>query len=307
MTQSDSVLQFGPNAYSKPAAALIVLRETVMGRELFDHAFKTYSERWKFKRPTPSDFFRTMEDASGVDLDWFWRGWFFGTDHVDLAITGVREYQVSSQDPELEFPKDSAESDRDEPENITQIRNREEGRTTRLSRVPELADFYNENDRFTVSNKDRNSFKGFIGGLKDWEKAAYERAIEAGEYIYFMDFENVGGLVMPIPLTITYENGSKEELMIPAEIWRRNTESVTKLLIRSKRIASIDIDTAHQTADADFSNNSFPQRIVPSRLELYKGSRSSRNLMSDMLVELKGEDKGGDAGDGKAVPMKEAR
>lgn len=303
MTQSDSVLQFGPNAYSKPASALIVLRETVMGRELFDHAFKTYAERWKFKRPTPSDFFRTMEDASGVDLDWFWRGWFFGTDHVDLAITDIREYQISTGNPDVEFDKDRAETQRDEPEAISQIRNREEGRTTRLQRVPELSDFYNENDKFTVSNKDRNSFTGFIDDLKAWEKTAYERALEDGNFIYFLDFENVGGLVMPIPLFITYENGDTEEMMIPAEIWRRNSENVTKLLIRPAQIESIEVDRKHQTADADYSNNSFPQRIVPSRLELYKSSRSSRNLMSDMLVELKGETKDAEPANAKALPL----
>ena len=104
MTNSDTIVQFGPNAYNKPTAALAVLREAVMGRELFDHAFREYSNRWKFKRPTPADFFRTMEDASGVDLDWFWRGWFYGTDHVDVSVDSIREYQISSQDPEKEFP-----------------------------------------------------------------------------------------------------------------------------------------------------------------------------------------------------------
>ena len=158
MTQSDSVLQFGPNAYSKPAAALMVLRETVMGRELFDHAFKTYSKRWMFKRPTPSDFFRTMEDASGVDLDWFWRGWFYSTDHVDLAVTSVREYSISTSNPDIEMEKERQEYSRDKPETITQIRNRQEGRTPRLERFEALTDFYTQNDRFTPSNADRNKF-----------------------------------------------------------------------------------------------------------------------------------------------------
>ncbi|PTB87087.1 aminopeptidase, partial [Pseudidiomarina aestuarii] len=86
MTQSDSVLNLGPNAYTKPAVALNILREVIMGRELFDYAFKEYARRWMFKRPTPADFFRTMEEASGVDLDWFWRGWFYSTDHVDISL-----------------------------------------------------------------------------------------------------------------------------------------------------------------------------------------------------------------------------
>jgi len=308
MTQSDSVLQFGPNAYSKPAAALIVLRETVMGRELFDHAFKTYSERWMFKRPTPSDFFRTMEDASGVDLDWFFRGWFFGTDHVDLGITSIREYQVSTQDPEIEFDKDREEYWRDHAVSITTTRNREEGRKTRVERIESINDLYDEKDKFTVTNKDRNTFTSFVSGLKDWEKTVYERAIEEGQYIYFVDFENVGGLVMPIPLTIHYLNGEKEDMMIPAEIWRRDSNGVTKLLIRDKQIASIDIDNHHQTADANFSNNSFPPIIEKSRLELYKSKRKARNLMADMLVELKGDDKDGTKSEeDKEIPIKKIK
>ena len=305
MTQSDSVLQFGPNAYSKPAAALIVLRETVMGRELFDHAFKTYSERWKFKRPTPSDFFRTMEDASGVDLDWFFRGWFFGTDHVDLAVSDIREYRVSTQDPDIEFDKDRDEYWRDHPVNITTLRNREEGKTTRVDRIESINDVYDENDKFTVTNKDRNKYTSFLDGLNDWEKTVYDRAVEEGQYIYFIDFENVGGLVMPIPLKINYANGENEEMMIPAEIWRRDSNAVTKLLFRDKQISSIDIDTKHQTADTDYSNNSYPPKISKSRLELYKSKRKARNLMADMLVELKGNHKEDSSDNEKKLPINE--
>jgi hypothetical protein len=201
MTQSDSVLQFGPNAYAKPAAALIVLRETVMGREAFDFAFREYSRRWKFKRPTPEDFFRTMEDASAVDLDWFWRGWFYGTDYVDMAITDVREYQIGTGDPDVEKAIDRDEDIVRYPENITQRRNREEGRTTRLERFDSLRDFYNDNDKFEPTNKDRNDFTKFLDGLEDWERAAYDRAMEDEKYLYFVDFENVGGLISPLQQT----------------------------------------------------------------------------------------------------------
>jgi len=303
MTQSDSVLQFGPNAYSKPASSLVVLRETVMGRELFDFAFREYANRWKFKRPTPADFFRTMEDASAVDLDWFWRGWYFGTDHVDMALTSVREYQISSQDPDAEEDFKRDQNGTDKPENITQKRNREEGLKTRLQRLDELEDFYNENDKFTTTNKDRNKYKSFINGLKDWEKAAYERAMEDGKYIYFMDFENVGGLISPLPLKITFENGEIEELMVPAEIWRRNSKNVTKLITRKKRIASIELDPHHQTADSNYSNNSFPPSIRRSRIELYKSNYKPKSMMADMLVELKSEGKDGSNNTGKDVPL----
>ena len=301
MTQSDSILQFGPNAYAKPAAALIVLRETVMGRELFDYAFKEYSSRWKFKRPEPADFFRTMEDASAVDLDWFWRGWFFGTDHVDIAITGVREYQFSSQDPDRESELSRERDSEMYPEAIVSKRNREEGIVPRIERYPGLKDFYNDNDKFTPTNKDRNSYQSFLEGLNDWEREAFERAQEEEQYIYFIDFENQGGLISPLPLTLNYSDGQTEELMIPAEIWRRNADRVTKLIIRDDRIESIELDAAHQTADADYSDNSFPQKPMSSRLEVYKSNRQARNLMADMMVELKGQ--GGDEEGDKMVPL----
>ena len=165
MTQSDSILQFGPNAYSKPASSLVVLRETVMGRELFDFAFREYANRWKFKRPTPADFFRTMEDASAVDLDWFWRGWYFGTDHVDMALTSIREYQISTQDPDAEEDFKRNQDAAYKPENITQKRNREEGIKPRIERFDDLEDFYNENDKFATTNKDRNKYTSLLLSL----------------------------------------------------------------------------------------------------------------------------------------------
>ena len=302
MTQSDSVLNLGPNAYTKPTAALTVLRETVMGRELFDHAFREYSRRWMFKRPTPSDFFRTMEDASAVDLDWFWRGWFFTTDHVNMAITSVREYKVSTGDPEIEFPLDREKTAVDEPEPITVARNREEERAIRIERFPELKDFYNENDPFTVSNKDRNDYHDLIEGLEDWERATLKRALVDDDFIYFVDFKNIGGLLTPLPLTLRYVDGTTEELMVPAEIWRRNSAEVTKLLIRPKQITEIVLDRRHQTPDTDRSDNTFPPKISQSRLELYKSKRERRDLMADMLEELRGG-KGGPGG-GKEVPLK---
>ncbi len=291
MTQSDSIPQFYANAYSKPASALMVLRETVMGRELFDAAFVEFSRRWKFKRPTPSDFFRSMEETSGIDLDWFWRGWFYTTDHVDLGVTSVREYRVSTQDPEIEFPLAREENARLEPEPVQQRKNREEGLGTRLDRRPQLNDFYTENDKFTVTNKDRNEYQEFLEGLTGKERAIFDRAVTRDPYIYFIDFENLGGLVMPIPLVLTYADGTEEEMLIPAEIWRRDAEGVTKLFIRDKQITAVEIDRHHEIADADFSNNHFPQKITKSRFELFKSRRTYDNLMADSLVKLKAEDK----------------
>ncbi len=295
MTQSDAILQFGPNAYSKPAAALTILRETVMGRELFDFAFREYAQRWRFRRPTPADFFRTMEDASGVDLDWFWRGWFYSTDHVDIAIADVREYQISNPDPDVEYAERRTLDEDVHPEALTYARNREEGRETYVERNPGLSDFYNDNDAFTVSNADRNAFAAAMAGegaagLANWERTALERAVEAGEYVYFVDFANEGGLVMPLPLEITFEDGETEFRMLPAEIWRRNHREVTRLFIEPRRIVSIELDPRREIADADLSDNHFPRQITRSRLEVYRETSTERNLMRDMLVDLRGEE-----------------
>ena len=307
MTNSDSIVQFGPNSYSKPAAALAVLREVVMGRELFDHAFREYSNRWKFKRPTPADFFRTMEDASGVDLDWFWRGWFYGTDHVDVAVGDIREYQISSQDPDVEFPLRRSEFAARWPESHSQRLNRAEGKVTRLERYPELADFYNENDAFVPTNKDRNEYRDFLEKLRPWERQTFERAVAAGEYVYFVDFKNIGGLVTPLPLTLNYADGSSEDYLVPAEVWRYNALEVTKLFIRNKRIVSVELDRNHLIADADKTNNVTPRRIAQSRIELFRARDSGRNQMLDALTELKSKAKSAGAAtpgeDDKPLPL----
>ncbi|HYC03126.1 MAG TPA: M1 family metallopeptidase [Azospirillaceae bacterium] len=305
MTQSDSLLQFSNNSYQKPATALMILRETVMGRELFDHAFREYSRRWKFKRPTPSDFFRSMEDASGVDLDWFWRGWFYTTDHVDIAVEDVREYTISTRDPDIEKPMARDEEKREQPEPLAQIRNREEGRQTRVERVPELRDFYNENDKHAVTNKDRNSYAELIEKLEPWEREALERARRDGDFVYFVDFRNKGGLVMPLPLTLTFADGSTEDFQVPAEVWRYDPVNATSMLIRSRRIVSVELDRRHEIADADHQDNHFPRRIEPSRIELYKAKDEERDLMADMLVELRKAKTGEEspAEPGKEVPL----
>jgi hypothetical protein len=305
MTNSESILQFGNNAYGKPATALVVLRETVMGRQLFDFAFREYARRWKFRRPTPSDLFRTLEDASAVDLDWFFRGWFYSTDHVDIALNDVREYTVSTKDPEVEFPIDEAEDERD-PVSLTEQRNT--GIEKRVDRFPALNDFYNENDRFTVSNKDRNDYTSFIDGLEDWEKEVFDKALADNRHIYFMDFENIGGLVMPIPLRLTFADGSTEDVMLPAETWRYDPMKVTKMLVREQALASVEVDPQHQIGDADRNNNLFPQQIQPTRIELYKGEEDkTRDLMRDMLVELKSAETGEEPEAGNDVPLNPAQ
>lgn len=298
MTQSDSVLRLGPNAYSKPAAALTVLRETVMGRELFDFAFREYARRWKFKRPTPADFFRTMEDASGVDLDWFWRAWFYSTDYVDMAITDVRAYRLKQGDPDVDNPLDRAEHRRDNPLPVNIERNQAEGIVPRETRFKALQDLYSSNDRYTVTNKDRNDAVDAFNALEPWEQRAFTKAIEDDNLFYFVDFENLGGVPSPLMLHVHYEDGSSRELELPAEIWRKNALKVTHRLIEDKPIAYIAVDQRHQTADANYSNNRFPSAINQSRFSAYKADSVKRNLMADMLHELKETE--------KAAPLKPA-
>jgi hypothetical protein len=284
MTNSESITQFLNNAYAKPATALNVLRETVLGRELFDFAFKEYARRWKFKRPTPADFFRTMEDASGTDLDWFWRGWFYTTDYVDVSIDGISEYTVGTKDPEIEKAWKKARKDA-EPVSITDQRNKGT-LPRRLDAHPELKDFYNEHDDFTVTNKDRNKYKEAVDGLEDWEKAL----LKEGKHLYLVDFSNKGGLVTPLVLEITLASGKKYVERVPAEVWRYSPKKITKLIITDEPMTSLVQDPYWETADTDQSDNAWPRRAAPSRLELFKSQRGGDDLMKDYNEKLKTKD-----------------
>ena len=277
MTQSDSIQQFGANAYSKPTIALVVLRETVLGRELFDEAFRAYAERWRFRRPTPYDFFRTMEEVSGVDLDWFWRGWFYSTDHVDIAITSVFEGTIDTENPQVENARRRAE-DRADPESLTQVRNREEGLATYAERNPEVLDFYSANDPFTTTNRERERYDRTVEGLEPWQR----EQLEYDGHIYYLTFENQGGVVMPIILEFTFDDGSTEMVRIPAEIWRYNPETVTWSYMSERQVTQVELDPLWETADVDRSDNYFPPRIEPSRIEIYRSSGDNSNMMGDL-------------------------
>ncbi|CUA88624.1 M1 family metallopeptidase [Pseudidiomarina woesei] len=290
MTQSDSVLNLGPNAYTKPAAALNILREVILGRELFDYAFKEYAQRWAFKRPTPADFFRTMEEASGVDLDWFWRGWFYSTDHVDISLERVYKLRLDTQDPDIDWERRRQE-EADKPTPLFVKRNQAEGRKTWVELNPSVRDFHDDNDRFTVTNKQRNAYQSFLEKLEPWERRVFERAVAEDKNYYVLDFKNIGGLVMPILLQATYSDGTTESLHIPAEIWRRNAQSVSKLIVTDKEVVEFAVDPNWETADVDIENNYYPRRIMPSRIEAFKYNRStdhiSRDLMQDAKTKLK--------------------
>ena len=288
MTNSESVLQFGYNAYAKPTTALIILRETVLGRELFDFAFREYAQRWKFKRPTPADFFRTMEDASGTDLDWFWRGWFYTTDRVDVSVDGITEYGVSTKNPEIEKAWKKAQKDA-EPESITDQRNKGT-LARRVDAHPELKDFYNDHDDFTVTNKDRNSYNESVDKLEPWEKALLDDLKNKGKHLYLVDFTNIGGLVTPLVLQIELASGKKYIERIPAEVWRYSSKKITKLIVTDEPMVGLTQDPFWETADTDVSNNSWPRKIQPSRVELFKSERGGNDLMKDFNTKLKSKD-----------------
>lgn len=271
MTNSESILQFGNNAYAKPATALNILRETVLGRELFDYSFKEFSRRWRFKRPQPADFFRTMEDASGIDLDWFFRGWFYTTNHTDLSIENVRSFQVDTRNPDVEKPLKKRKRD-EEPETLSAARN--EGLPKRTDNWPELKDFYNDFDALDVTELGRKEYQKLLKGLKKEER----ELLETKQNFFVIDFRNRGGLVMPIILEVTYSDGSQDEVRIPAEIWRRNSESVSKLIITHKTIQSLRLDPQLETADVDVENNFFPRRIVKSRFQLFKEKEKKNDM-----------------------------
>jgi hypothetical protein len=268
MTNSESILNFGPNAYSKPATALFILRETIMGPELFDKAFKEYCTRWKFKHPSPADFFRTMEDASAVDLDWFWRGWFYTTDNVDIELAEVNWFTIDTQNPEIEKPLAKAERDQ-EPRYIGDIRR--EGSETVVTRDPTMLDFYNEYDDLDVTVLDEKEYKRFLEGLSQDE----QDLLNNGGNYYSIKFRNIGGLVMPIILEFKFKDGTSEVVRIPAEIWLKNNEEVSKVFYFEKEAFEIVLDPFVETADVDRGNNYWPTRHEPTRFEVFK-SRGGR-------------------------------
>ena len=265
MTNSESIAELGLNSYAQPAVALNLLRDVVLGRELFDHAFKTYAQRWMFKRPTPADFFRTMEDASGVDLDWFWRGWFYSTDRVDLAIEQVRWLQLDSKDPAIEKPKTESEN---KARPLTTTRELNAALPKRIDRFPELRDFYSGYDEATVLPSDQKKFEALVKELA--EAKINPALLKTPRNFYLIDFANVGGIVMPLPLRLEFTDGTTEELKLGAEVWRHNTEKCSKLIMTTKELKAATLDPRDEMADCDRENNFWPRRLVKTSLQLHK-------------------------------------
>ncbi|MDI9257790.1 M1 family metallopeptidase [Flavobacterium sedimenticola] len=252
MTNSENLRQFGNNAYGKPATALNILRETIMGRELFDYAFKTYANRWKFKHPTPDDFFRTMEDASAVDLDWFWRGWFFTTDYNDIGIKEVKKYFVSN------------ESSREVSDFMKTRRRRDSKPGAMVYMIAEGSPDYKPelNKPFKIS--DYQALEDYVNQRFTPEEKA---KLTQPKYFYQVTFDKPGGLVMPIIVEITFEDGTTENHYFPAQIWRMNDKEVSRTFAVNKVISKIVVDPKEETADINTVNNSWPKTEEKSKFD----------------------------------------
>ena len=259
MTKGLNTYQFGNNAYGKPATALNILRETIMGRELFDYSFRTYAQRWMFKHPTPEDFFRTMEDASAVDLDWFWRGWFYTTDYVDIAIKDVKKYYVSSEPTQ-------------------QIKDMVKARGMSLSDLPPLVYMVEEgSEEYKEEMKTKSLMEGSTT-LKEYVMDNFtpeeQKQLKEPKFFYNVTFEKPGGLVMPIIVEYTYADGTSKTETYPAQIWRLNDKEVSKSVASEKEIVKITVDPKLETADVDTSNNSWPREEQTSEFDNFKQNKN---------------------------------
>lgn len=295
MSNSENIIGFGPNAYTKPATGLNMLRETIMGRELFDYSFKEYARRWAFKHPEPADFFRTMEDASGEDLDWFWRGWFFGTDACDIALDSVK-YFVADVNATPAQRDTTVMRGVDKPmgslynTDISKTRNAEDKKITfEVDADTTLRDFYWRYARgLEAYDSSKAPVKISMGG--DAADDATKQKV-AGKHFYELSFSNKGGLVMPIIIEWTYKDGSKEVTRIPAQVWRLNEQKVVQTFMKDKEVASIKLDPYRETADIDESNNGWGTIAAPSKFTLFKQRQQARGQSTGSNPMQKAEEK----------------
>ena len=280
MTNSENIIQFGPNAYSKPTTGLNILRETIMGRTLFDYAFKEYARRWAFKHPTPADLFRTMEDASAEDLDWFWRGWFYGIEPCDISLDSVKWFKADlANNPkrvETTNKQRVAKPQLNTFDDISKIRNREDKSIVfAVDADTSLRDFYWNYAR-GVAVVDTLPAEIRTVQFEDSLDNAMKAKIAANKNFYELQFSNKGGLVMPLIIEWTFKDGTKEIDRIPAQIWRKNENKVTKVFLKDKEVSSIRLDPMRETADIDESNNVWPAIDLPSKFQLYKARQAAR-------------------------------
>jgi hypothetical protein len=275
MSNSENIIGFGPNAYTKPATGLNMLRETIMGRELFDYAFKEYARRWAFKHPEPADLFRTLEDASGEDLDWFWRGWFYGTDACDISLDTVKFAKPDLAAAPVETKERTIKRSVDKPmssryDDISKMRNRESKSIFfETDADTTLRDFYWRYAR-GIEPYDSTQLEIKIPANTAETLTEEEKSKYADRYMYELSFTNKGGLVMPIIIEWTYKDGTKEIDRIPAQVWRLNEKNVVKTFVKNKEVASIQLDPLRETADIDPANNSWNTIPEPSKFTIFK-------------------------------------
>lgn len=250
MTNSEQIIQFGNEQYAKVATSLSILRETVMGPELFDRSFKEYAQRWAFKHPQPADFFRTMEDASAVDLDWFWRGWYFTTDHVDVELDNVRWLKVKNEQANVENKGVTVKS----------------GDVGAGGKAKKNDDFSSGPQEFSLLNSPDGGYGEFNNRIDD--KAVRENLL--GKNFYELTLKNKGGLVMPLVIEWTYKDGSKELETVPAEVWRTNENEIKKIFIKEKEVANIVIDPNQNTGETELADNVFPRKPADSKFDQIK-------------------------------------
>ena len=303
MTNSENIIQFGPNAYTKPSTGLNILRETIVGRDLFDYAFKEYARRWAFKHPTPADLFRTMEDASGEDLDWFWRGWFYGIEPCDISLDSVKWANLSldntSERTAMGRSRRSSSNSRLVPkpllnpfDDISKIRNREDKKIIFATDADSsLRDFYWRYDRNLVEvDNSPIETPPLPASVADTLTNEQKISMAGNKNMYELSFSNKGGLVMPIIIEWTYLDGSKEIDRIPVQIWRKNENNVTKTFLKDKEVASIKLDPFRETADINDSNNNWPASSTPSKFKLFKsGQGFSRGAASGNVNPMQKE------------------
>nr|MCU0339954.1 M1 family metallopeptidase [Spirosomataceae bacterium] len=274
MASSDNILPntFGPNAYAKPATALNILRETVMGRELFDYAFKEYARRWAFKSPTPADFFRTMEDASGVDLDWFWKSWFYTVEPVDQDLAEVEWFAIDTQNPEV-TKADQRKTTNEKRETMARIRDRKDIKETVVEKNPDMKDFYNSYDPYKVTDNDKKRYEAYLASLSPDER----KLVESGLNFYTLKVKNKGGIPMPVIVKMQFEDGTDSVARFPAEIWRLNDIEISKVITTKKRVTQWTLDPYREIADIDEESNHFPrQPAAPTRFQVFKSQGFSR-------------------------------
>jgi hypothetical protein len=289
MVAADNQINRRFQSYSKPALGLHLLRESILGHDLFDFAFKEYARRWAFKRPTPADLFRTMEDASGVDLDWFWRGWFYGNDHVDMAVKLVNLYRLDDANPKTSKALDRAEEEAI-PDSPYERFLKESG--TRADKHQHLQDWYYSFDPYKATDKEIEEYDEKFEKLEDWQK----ELLKVSELAYVVSVENVGGMPMPLVLHVEFKNGTSRRLDIPVEIWRYGDKVVKIPFLSDKEVVRIILDQDNAFGDSDLDNNVFPPNIEEGRFKL-KPKEEKPNPMRKALFPDANQENGGKTGE----------